>query len=449
MFGPNQETPQASYRLAIVGLSLLSFLALVGSIWVMVDFVKEQALVEDLIGKLPLDARESAKELAGELRWQFRLSIIVVLNLVVTAIAIVLLWRAYQTSQESLRDFKVLATDILNSMEQVVMTTDEDGRVTSINRRGQEMFSVGTDCLGRPLSQVTSPLILDPIREEWRHHHRADSTADMKWEVEGNTRTLRASCRDLKNLDGRQNGNVIQLRDVTERVLMEERIRRMERYMGLGSLVAGLHHEIRNPLAALSLHVQLIEELLQDNEHPQEVDSMLSIIKSEVTRIGCVLENFRDFASVGKLNLSSVDLRDVVDSQLKLIGPQAEKQAVDLEFQQSGQPQNVQADRVRLEQVLLNLLVNALEAMPKGGHLMVDLAEDEDCRSVTIQDSGIGIPDDLHDRIFDPYFTTKGEGTGLGLALCDKIIRQHQGSLEFESRPGRTVFRIVLPLTNS
>ena len=109
---------------------------------------------------------------------------------------------------------------------------------------------------------------------------------------------------------------------------MDDRMRRMERYMGLGSLAAGLHHEIKNPLAALSLHVQLMEEELMDRDASNAVLEMLSVIKTEVARIGGVLESFRDFASVGHLNLSQVDLGELIDRQVRLIRPQAEKQEI-------------------------------------------------------------------------------------------------------------------------
>ena len=136
MFRVESEESGRRYRLAIAGLLVLSAVAFFVTVWVMVDFLREQEIVHALIDQLPPYAALSAEELEGELQWQFRLSILVVLNLVVTALAVVLLSRAYGTSQASLRDIKAKASDILSSMDLAVITTDRAGIITSINHRG-------------------------------------------------------------------------------------------------------------------------------------------------------------------------------------------------------------------------------------------------------------------------------------------------------------------------
>ena len=187
----------------------------------------------------------------------------------------------------------------------------------------------------------------------------------------GISRVLRTFCQPMKNFELEDIGSIIQLREVTERVLMEERLRRMERYMGLGSLAAGLHHEIKNPLAALSLHVQLLEEEIDNSEVTDDVLRMLGVIKTEVTRIGGVLENFRDFASIARLNTGTVDLATLIERQVQLIAPQADQQHIEVHVDCEADLPSINSDRVRLEQVLLNLLVNSMEAMPDGGTLTV------------------------------------------------------------------------------
>lgn len=246
-------------------------------------------------------------------------------------------------------------------------------------------------------------------------------------------------------------GNVVQIRDVTEPVLIEQRMRRMERYMGLGSLAAGLHHEIKNPLAALSLHCQLLQEELEPSHPTPEVQEMLGVIQAEVTRVGGVLESFRDFASLGQLNLTPLDVSRLVQRQVRLLEPRARQHKVEISLDLPTDPlPMIKADRVRLEQVLVNLLVNAIEAMPDGGALHVTVSFHAQTHPplvrVAVEDSGPGIPDSLRDRVFDPYFTTKREGTGMGLALCDKIISQHHGNLEYQRVAGRTTFEFALPV---
>ena len=417
----------------------------------MVDFLHEQQIVQDMIGQLPPETVASAQELAGELRWQFRLTILVVLNLIVTGFAVLLLWRGYRSSQESLRDLKALASDILSSMDQAVITTDLLGQVTSINRRGMELLAVTDECVGKPLSELSQDGALEMFLRQSQSANSTEQIKDVPVQSNGATRTLRAYCQPLRNHENSQIGHVVQLRDVTERVLMDDRLRRMERYMGLGSLVAGLHHEIKNPLAALSLHVQLLEEVLEVPETPGTVHEMLEVIKTELARIGGVLESFQDFASIQHLSRSPVDIPKLVRQQVKLITPQSNDQGIDIRLELPDRPiQPLSADRTKLEQVFLNLLINGMEAMPDGGTLTVrvETSEVDDAESVRLEviDSGIGIPEDVRDRIFDPYFTTKSRGTGMGLALCDKIIRQHNGSLTFRTGANGTAFEVALPL---
>jgi two-component system sensor histidine kinase HydH len=445
---PSKEAGE-TYRLAIVGLLTLSAAALAVTIWVMVDFLQEQEIVKGLIKKLPPEAKGDAEALAGELRWQFRLTILVVLNLVVTGIAVVLLWRAYRSSQDSLREIKAFASDILSSMNQGVITTDVNGIVTSINRRGLEILAPANESVGEPLQVLSSDIPLDAFRHDWQEEKSVAMTRDFKTGERGSERTVRAFCQTLSNYEGNEIGNVLQLRDVTERVLVDDRLRRMERYMGLGSLAVGLHHEIKNPLAALSLHAQLLEEQIDEGEPSEDVRQMMGIIKTEVNRMGSVLEGFRDFASVERLNSTEVDLPQLLHRQVELITPRADQQNIEILLQVPAEDiPKLPGDHVRLEQVLLNILLNAMQAMPSGGTLTIATRQEDDFVNVSVQDTGCGIPDDLRERVFDPYFTTRSEGTGLGLALCDKIVRQHHGSLEFHSTGAGTVFQMKLPISD-
>jgi len=433
--------------MAMFGLALLSAAALVTTIWMMVDFLKEESMVDKLTKSLPREALGEAESLAVELRWQFRLAILIFLNVIVTGIAVLLLWRAYHASQASLRDVKALATDILSSMETAVITTDLEGRITSINQCGCELLDFVPKRIGEPLKNLDR-LPLEKFRDDWIDHGTAILVREFQIMPGGNRKILFASCQALKDRDGAIMGNLLQIRDITMSTLMEEQMRRMERYTGLGSLLGGLHHEIRNPLAALSLHVQLLEEQLEVDGTSEQSRSMLGIIRTELARIGGVLEAFRDFASVSNLDLTQVNLIDLISRQIELVAPQAQSRGIRLEINPCEQPCVVSADRGRLEQVLLNLMVNAMDAMPQGGTLRVALTQDDTTAKIEVSDTGCGIPENLRDKILDPYFTTKSSGTGLGLAICDKIMRQHRGTLDFRSSKQGTTFQITLPNVN-
>ena len=445
MFRSQTSELGKSYRLAVIGLSLLSAAALAITMWMLDDLLKEQTVVDDLMKELPRGAKGPAEFLAGELKWQFRLTILVVINVVVTAIAVILLWRAYHASQASLRDFKALASDVLSGMDLGVITTDLAGNVTSINRRGLELLAADTTCVGSSIASFKS-VPLKEFRDDWMAERSTDMIRDLTVTEGRNTRRLRAFCQILSDHDGNEVGNVLQLRDVTERFLIEQRMRRMERYMGLGSLAGGLHHEIKNPLAALSLHVQLLEEQLEADDTSEDNRQMLGVIRTEVTRIGGVLESFRDFASIDCLNTNRVDVAEMLSQQIELMRPQAKQQGVQIVCDPCEGETKIEADQSRLEQVFLNLFINAMEAMPDGGTLTIATSRMEDALRIDFADTGCGIPANLTDKILDPYFTTKDSGTGLGLALCDKIVRQHQCALDFQTSENGTTFAVILPI---
>lgn len=430
---------------------LLSLAALAITVWVMIDFLREQEIVGQLIRQLPAEATASAEELAGELRWQFRLSMLVFLNLIVTAVAVVLLWRAYRSTQQSLYDIKVLAGDIINSMDQAVITTDREGMITSMNRRGTELLQLTERAVGKSLGEACHEIDLDAFRLEALPKGPGRTIRDFHIHRPDGHRTLRVFCEPLNDSLGNDLGAILQLRDVTERALVEQQVLRMKRFSSLGSLAAGLHHEIKNPLAALSLHVQLFEEQVSSESMSEATRETLEVLKTEVARVIAVLESFRTYTSQEYLDRSWIAIPAILERQIRLLRPQAATAGIRLQLQVVGAVPDVYADRSKIEQVFLNLLLNGIESMPSGGELGIRVASTKEHVSVTFTDQGSGIPVDLQERIFDPYFTTKGQGTGMGLALSEKMIRQHGGSLTLVSSnlapaSSGSVFEILLPL---
>ena len=443
MFRTQTKDSGKGYQLAIVGLFLLSISALGLTLWIMYDSLKEQQIVAELMKQLPPETAKDAKTLAGDLRWQFRLAILVVLNLVVTGFAIQLLWNAYRTSQRTLQHIKALASDILTSVDQAIITTDLNGLITSMNRRAFELLDTGTESVNRPLGELSQNI---PLESLWKRSPFKEGRSHSETSSPFPAATFRLSCQPLRSHQEEIIGSVIQIRDITEQALMEDRLRRIERFMGLDSLAAGLHHEIKNPLAALSLHVQLLDEQLEQ-ESSVETRETLGIIRSEVNRVGGVLENFRDYASIDRLNLETVDINDLVRQQVELVRPQAEDQGIVIEVTPpiNQAAMMIEADRIRLEQVLLNLVLNGMEAMAQAGILTISVQPDGNGVTLSVSDTGPGIPANVRDQVFDPYFTTKNEGTGMGLAVCDKIARQHNGNLEFSTSSEGTTFQLSLP----
>ncbi len=434
-------------RLAI-GLAVLSCLSFFTAAWIFSVVRREQ----EIVSHLPASDVGVASELKGELVLQRSLLLLLVLDFAAAGVAIVFVVRAYLSSQQSLEDVKVLSSDILASMDAGVITTDPDGNLTSINPVGRDLIGLleenghQTAEIDGSISEIgPAHACLGEMCEESRRFNHPIRDRDYRIVRDGHTQTLRAGCTRLHNRAGDELGFVLQVRDVTQKALMEERLRRMERYMGLGSLAAGLQHEIKNPLAALALHIQLLCERLATETEDAEVNESLSILNAEVKRIGAVLDGFRNYASINDIGRSPVDVSELIEKLVRLLRPHAEKQNVKLKVESAGAGIGfIQADSARLEQVFLNLALNAIAAMPGGGILRFAISREHDGICVDVIDTGRGIPTEIQSQIFDPYFTTRSDGTGMGLALCDKIIRQHNGNLDFATSPNGTTFSVQL-----
>lgn len=446
MFRVKRAADNSAVLWTTVALLLVIVAATGATVWLVAEVRKEQLAIQEIVeGGVVVDIQRLGT-LPGELRWQFVFTVLVLLVLIVAGSGLVLVVRAYLESLKSLQEIKTLAWDILASMDLGVITTDCEGKITSANPSGRELLGADFDCVGHPVDDVFRHL--PPLAAACRDvlkSREAQYDRDFSVTRNGHAMQLRAECHLLRGTDD-VSGTILHIRDVTERMLIEDRMRRMERFMGLGTLAAGLHHEIKNPLSALSLHVQLLEERLERN-NDDETAEILGVLKTEVTRTTGVLESFRDYASIEKLNLADTDISALVRQTRDLIRPKAQQQEVQVvaRIPDAGLP-SISADATRLEQVLLNLVMNALEEMPGGGTLTLDIAAQDGRITVEVSDTGRGIPDNIRARIFDPYFTTKNEGTGMGLAVCDKIIRQHGGQIDVTTGAPGSSFRIFLPV---
>jgi two-component system sensor histidine kinase HydH len=407
----------------------------------------------------------SVVSLREEVGIQLAVSLVASTNLALGLAALWWLRRREVSSQQSLRQVKMLAHDILASMDRGVVTINREAVITSINSAAIGLLEVDFECVGRPLASICPPDV--PLAEMYREvvgQQAAVRDRDFNVERAGRVVRLRVDGHVLEDTQGTALGCAIHLRDVTERILMEERMRRMERFLSLTTLASGLHHEIKNPLTALSIHIQLLEESLSKGQAPltlpsppadggegrvrgEPVDELVGVLKTEVCRLNGVLESFRSFANLQHLTVQPTDALEVVENAIRLIRPQAAEQQVEITLLQPDKElPPVPLDAQKFEQAVLNLVINALEAMPEGGQLTlrVTLADREFC--VSIQDSGPGIPPEIRPHVFQPYFSTKDRGSGMGLALSEKLVNQHGGHIGFRTGPEGTTFDIAIPL---
>ncbi len=246
-------------------------------------------------------------------------------------------------------------------------------------------------------------------------------------------------------LADRQKSTAEELRRVYQELQENfERMKRAERLSAIGQLSAGLAHEIRNPLASIEGAARVVQKQPDDAERRHE---FLDIIQKECRRLNGLLTNFLNFAKPRELHLEQVSLPSLCDSVITLAATSVEAQAIQFRKEIDSDLPLLQCDAAQMKQVLLNLVLNAVQAMPKGGEVILAAHRGAKGVQMEVRDQGQGIAPAQRERIFDPFFTTKPAGTGLGLSVAYQIVEQHKGELRVESsNENGTVFSISLPV---
>jgi signal transduction histidine kinase len=237
---------------------------------------------------------------------------------------------------------------------------------------------------------------------------------------------------------------VQQVEEVTARLQQQQReLLRAEQLAAVGQLAAGVAHEVRNPLTG----IKLLVEAARRPECPRPLeDEDLSMIERELVRVEQTVQGLLDYARLPAPRAELCDLYDIVRSSCDVIRARAARQLVDIRVHAPGVPALVLVDRDQLHTVLLNLLLNALDAMPSGGQLDLSWTPARDrTLQITVSDTGIGIPHEMMDQVFQPFATTKPTGTGLGLSLAARIIEEHQGTIRALPCSRGAQFVLTLP----
>jgi signal transduction histidine kinase len=232
-----------------------------------------------------------------------------------------------------------------------------------------------------------------------------------------------------------------------EKRQLETRTRVAEKLAAIGTLTAGLSHEIKNPLNAAGLQLTVLERRIKklSPETQEQLQGPLHLVRDEVARLNRILEEFLQFARPRELERQPIDLGALTNHVIDLLAPQAESAQVKLERAIGTLPE-LKGDAARLQQVVMNLVLNAIQATPPGGHVAVEAAVHDAQVILSVDDSGPGVPASMRSRIFEPFFTTKSGGSGLGLPLVHAIVEQHGGTIAFERSPfGGARFLVRLP----
>jgi len=242
-----------------------------------------------------------------------------------------------------------------------------------------------------------------------------------------------------------QIGALLTLRDTESVRLIEDEIETSRRLSASGRLTRGVAHEVKNPINAIVLHLQLLQNKLQQID--PDTRRHMDIIDSELHRLDRVIQILVDFTRPRSLHLEEIDLRHLLDDVTQLAAPDAEQHGVLITRELPQESLLVKADADFIKQAILNVVLNGVQAMPQGGHLTISLRREEETVVAEIKDEGRGIPPEAQERIFELYFTTKEGGSGIGLAQTYQIMQWHYGSVDFvTAQDSGTTFRLRLPL---
>jgi signal transduction histidine kinase len=212
-----------------------------------------------------------------------------------------------------------------------------------------------------------------------------------------------------------------------------EQLNLTERLAALGEMVSGVSHEIKNPLGI----IHSTSEQLNNMPDATETQKRLSgVITEESIRLNRIVTEFLDFARPHALNLREFDLKEVINKNLEFLKPELEKKGISIENNLDGRSYMIEADRDLLHRVIMNLFINAIQAIPGEGRIIINITEEKGSYNLEIKDTGCGISEENMKKIFNPFFTTKQKGSGLGLPIVRKIIEGHGGQIDIESTEG-------------
>ncbi|EFB2830198.1 MULTISPECIES: two-component system sensor histidine kinase AtoS [Escherichia] len=346
---------------------------------------------------------------------------------------------------QALRETRTLNDLIIENAADGVIAIDRQGDVTTMNPAAEVITGYQRhELVGQPYSMLfDNTQFYSPVLDTLEH-----GTEHVALEISfpGRDRTIELSVTTsrIHNTHGEMIGALVIFSDLTARKETQRRMAQAERLATLGELMAGVAHEVRNPLTAIRGYVQILRQQTSDPIHQE----YLSVVLKEIDSINKVIQQLLDFSRPRHSQWQQVSLNALVEETLVLVQTAGVQARVDFISELDNELSPISADRELLKQVLLNILINAVQAISARGKIRIRTWQYSDSQqAISIEDNGCGIDLSLQKKIFDPFFTTKASGTGLGLALSQRIINAHQGDIRVASLPGYgATFTLILPI---
>ncbi|MBC8207877.1 MAG: PAS domain S-box protein [Desulfobulbaceae bacterium] len=377
---------------------------------------------------------------------------IVILSLVLLLVGIggwlsLLTLQGLKGSEVRLASLRAFRDSLIASLPMGLIATDSQGQIMTCNQFAEQVAAVQENkVVGKVPGVVLPPL----LALEFDHVRNGNSGSEqMQKEItltdrDGVQRALRLSRLAVLGNEGQSSGIMLLMQDLSQVKELERELRRSERMAALGKMAAGVAHELRNPLSSIKGLAVLLRSRFQERSSDRET---ADILVSEVERLNRSISELLDYARPQQLTRVPVRIDELLAKASSLLAMDAEAIGIAIELDVASDVPEILADPDKLNQVFLNLLLNGIQAMDQGGVLVLRVSATTDTLEIQIEDTGCGISEENQNRIFDPYFTTKPEGTGLGLAMSAKIIEEHGGSIELRSEEGTgTTMTVHLPL---
>jgi PAS domain S-box-containing protein len=360
------------------------------------------------------------------------------------------LYRQLTVKADELERMREFSENILESLNDGLAVVDRDDRIVRWNRRLEELYGIRHEAaVGRRLDQIVDEGFFEILRSGRRES--PDGAALYRVPLSSRHAPPRrllvnVATTPLRDMAGAIAGTIVVVEDISARVQLEEQLQISEKMASIGLLAAGVAHEVNTPLTGISSFVQM---LLQGTEPDDPKTQVLEKIERQTFRAAKIVNGLLNLARPAQVDSGPVDVNAVINDVLSLLEHQFRTGRIQVRKELASAPPIVLGIEYKLQQVFLNLFLNARDAMPKGGWLTIVTRASGDSATIEVADTGSGIPADQLSRIYDPFFTTKdiGKGTGLGLSITYGIVQEHGGAIACESAPGQgTRFSLTLPL---
>ncbi len=375
---------------------------------------------------------------------------IIIISVVLSMIAIIILSILFISQNlkmisNDFKSFKTLTGSVLENMGEAVIVLNKEWKIILFNKQSEELFNTKAgEAINNDISEIAGRK-LDFIKPEIKGLNK-NKYFEKNIELNNLKKYLSFSISSHQDGNGAIENNTIVIKDLTGQKIMEEQAERNEKLSAMGKLASGVAHEIRNPINSIGMIAQRLNKEFVPKNDESEYQIITKVLKDEVTRINKIISQFLNYAKPLELQKRKINAKEFFDGVYHLFIDQAKAKGI--KFELFNHPDNeICLDPELIKQSLMNIIQNAFDAVNGNGVVTLDYYIDKNSFIIDIKDNGKGISEENKKKIFDLYYSTKKDGNGLGLSISQKIISQHDGTIEIENNlPEGSIFRIKIPL---